>query len=261
MMNRWFTRYVYGVQNGVEKDPRAWIVRETDDRLKPTPYADYPNPASAPVTLHPQAGGIEMGALTNTAAKQGRETLVDNFSFDGPTLARAEWSNHRLIYATPELSEPVHISGTPRVTIRMTANKPAANLSVWLVALPYTEPQAGGRGGNAPGGGRGGAGGAPEFTSLITRGWADPQNAKSLTKGEPLVAGKFVDVTFNLEPDDQIIPKGKRIAVMIMSSDRDFTLWPHPGTELTIDLGGTSIVLPVVGGAEALRKATAPGTD
>ncbi len=28
MMNRWFTRYLYGVQNGVEMDPRAWIVRE-----------------------------------------------------------------------------------------------------------------------------------------------------------------------------------------------------------------------------------------
>lgn len=42
---------------------------------------------------------------------------------------------------------------------------------------------------------------------------------------------------------------------MIMSSDRDFTLWPHPGTELTVDLDATSIVLPVVGGAEALRKA------
>ncbi|HEX5217325.1 MAG TPA: CocE/NonD family hydrolase, partial [Vicinamibacterales bacterium] len=29
MMNKWFTRYLYGVQNGVEKEPKAWIVRET----------------------------------------------------------------------------------------------------------------------------------------------------------------------------------------------------------------------------------------
>jgi X-Pro dipeptidyl-peptidase len=259
MTNRWFTRYVYGVQNDVEKDPRAWIVRESADRLKPTAYPDYPNPQSEPVTLHLQAGGVEMGGLTlGTAGKAGRETLVDNFSFDGVTLARAEWSNHRLIYATPELTEAVHISGTPRVTIRMAANKRAANLTVWLVALPYTEPQQG-RGGG--GGGAAGQGGTPEFTSLITRGWADPQNAKSLTKGEPLAPGKFVDVTFNLQPDDQIIPKGKRIGVMIMSSDRDFTLWPKPGTELTIDLDGTTIVLPIVGGADALRRATAPGTN
>jgi X-Pro dipeptidyl-peptidase len=43
---------------------------------------------------------------------------------------------------------------------------------------------------------------------------------------------------------------------MIFSSDRDFTLWPAPGTELTVDLDGTSLVLPVVGGAAALRRAT-----
>src|SRR5512138_1445407 len=41
MMNRWFTRYLFGIQNGVENDPKAWIVRENDNRQKPTPYSDY----------------------------------------------------------------------------------------------------------------------------------------------------------------------------------------------------------------------------
>jgi len=271
MMNRWFTRYLYGVQNGVEQDPRAFIVREAADRMQPTPYADYPNPAATPVTLRLQAGGLGMGGLSlDAVARQGRETLFDNVSFDGVTLARAEWSNHRLIYATPELTDSIHISGTPRVTVRLSSSKPAANLSVWLVALPYTEPQPGARGqagqagqagqGGQAGGQRGGQG-QNTFTSLITRGWADPQNHASLTRGEPLVPGQFYTVTFNLQPDDQIIPPGKRIAVMILSSDRDFTLWPQPGTELTIDLDATTLVLPVVGGADRLRRATAPGTD
>ena len=35
MMNRWFTRYLHGVENGVEDEPRAWIVREEDERDKP----------------------------------------------------------------------------------------------------------------------------------------------------------------------------------------------------------------------------------
>jgi predicted acyl esterase len=30
MINRWFTRYLYGYQNGVENLPKAWIVRETN---------------------------------------------------------------------------------------------------------------------------------------------------------------------------------------------------------------------------------------
>jgi X-Pro dipeptidyl-peptidase len=42
---------------------------------------------------------------------------------------------------------------------------------------------------------------------------------------------------------------------MIFSSDRDFTLWPDPGTELTVDLNTTSLTLPVVGGEAAWQKA------
>ena len=240
-MNRWFTRYLYGIENGVEQDPRAWIVREGAERTQPTPYPDYPNPAASPVTLHLQAGGIGVGGLNLTAVpEQGTETLVDNVSFDGATLARAEWTNHRLLYATPELRDSVHISGTPRITVRLASSKPAANLSIWLVMLPFSADQRA-----APG--------------VITRGWADPQNHRSITRGEPLEPGQFYELTFDLQPDDQIIPAGRRIAVMIMSSDRDVTLWPHPGTELTVDLDATSIVLPVVGGEEAMRKAVEGG--
>jgi X-Pro dipeptidyl-peptidase len=60
-------------------------------------------------------------------------------------------------------------------------------------------------------------------------------------------------MTFNLEPDDQIIAAGRQIALMIFSTDREFTLWPDPGTKLTVDLDGTSITIPVVGGEEAVK--------
>ena len=241
MMNRWFTRYLFGIENGVEKDPRSFIVRESDQRDKPTPYADYPHPDAAPVKFFLSAGGVKQGGLATAPAKnQGKEKLVDNFSFSGTALAQAEITNHRLIYATQPLTAPVHISGTPKITVKLASSKKAANLSVWLVALPWTE------------------GRQPKITdNIITRGWADPQNYKSLWKSEPLKPGKFYEVTFTLQPDDQIIPAGKQIALMIFSSDRDYTLWPDPGTELTIDLDGTSLTLPIVGGAEALRKAIA----
>jgi len=55
-------------------------------------------------------------------------------------------------------------------------------------------------------------------------------------------------MSFGLEPDDQIIPAGKQIGLMIFSSDKEFTLHPIPGTELTVDLAGTEVTIPVVGG-------------
>ena len=51
-------------------------------------------------------------------------------------------------------------------------------------------------------------------------------------------------LTFELQPDDQIIAKGQQLAWMIFSSDQDHTLWPRPGTELTIDLEASSLTSP-----------------
>jgi len=237
MMNKWFTRYLFGVQNNVENDPKAWIVRENDDRLKPTPYADYPNPDALPVKLFLTAGAPQAGTLVaSRVAGQGKETLTDNFSFSGSTLAQAEWTEHRLLYLTPVLKDSVHISGVPEITIRAASSKPAVNLSVWLVELPWSNAR-----------------NVRITDNIINRGWADLQNHSSLTKGEKLVPGKFYDMSFDLQPDDQIIPPGKQIGLMIFSTDREFTLWPDPGTKLTVDLDATSITIPIVGGEKALK--------
>jgi len=56
-------------------------------------------------------------------------------------------------------------------------------------------------------------------------------------------------------PDNQIIPKGQQIGLIIFSSGKEFTLWPEPGTELSVDLNATTINLPVLGGADALKTA------
>ena len=234
MMNKWFTHYLFGVDNGVENEPnKAWIVREDDKMEAPTAYKDYPNPDAKPVTFYLTSGAPKTGSLTTTkAAKQGKETLVDNYSFTGEALAGAEITNHRLLYVTPKLTKDVHISGVPQITVKLASNKPAANLSVWLVSLPWNEGRR-----------------AKTTDNIITRGWADPQNYKSLTESKPLKPGKFYEVTFDLQPDDQIIKAGQQIGLMIFSSDKEYTLHPKPGTKLTIDLDGTSLTLPVVGGA------------
>ena len=171
----------------------------------------------------------------------GQEKLVDDVSCQPGNFVNA--GAQRLVYATPTLTAPLHLSGTPRVKVRMAASKAAANLSVWLVALPFT----------------------PSVTCtsttintshVITRGWADPQNRGALTAGAPLVPGEFVDVAFNLQPTDKVVLQGQQLALMVFSSDRLFTLRPQPGTEVTVDLAGTSVAIPVVGGSKAFTTAT-----
>ena len=273
MVNRWFSHYLYGVNNGVENDPPIWIVQDAGMQAEaaapvaapqpaaavpgaraprrvvlPTPHASFPLPGSVLVDFHPASGGNGTGVLSFTATTAGMEKLVDDADFTGSTLAQAANSQHRLLYTTGVFADTLRLSGTPRVTLRIASSKSAANLSVWLVMLPYDSARAG----------------ASSHAGVITRGWADIRNWRSLTKGgdfqakksgEPLVPGKFYDVTFDLEPDDEFIPAGKRLGVMIMSSDRQFTLWPAKGAELTVDLTKSKFMIPIVGGRDAVMKA------
>ncbi len=233
MVNRWFSHYLYGVDSGILDGPRAWIVREGDPVSQPSPYADYPNPLATAVTLYPTGSGDQLGKL-EFEPQNGKRTIVDDGKTKGADHAKAASSAHRLLFATKELGGSVHLSGHYTVTLRVASNRPAANVSVWLVSLPWLDN-------------------VTMNENLISRGWADPQNAKSIRESEPLVPGEFVDLTFELQPDDQVIPAGARIGLMVFSTDPEFTLLPEPGTELTIDLAGSSVTLPVVGGEELLR--------
>jgi X-Pro dipeptidyl-peptidase len=256
MINRWFSHYLYGEDNGVDKDPPVWIVPPAGPRVPgqppvfnaPRSYASYPLPGSVPVAFRGMRGGNGVGRLTVGSAS-GADTLVDSVAVSGSANASRAQSRTRLLYATAPLADTVHLSGTVRVALRVASSRPAANLSVWLVTLPYDSAMVGSQG----------------HAGVVTRGWADIQNWKSLkggnynakARGEPLAPGRFYDLTFDLEPDDQLIPAGRQLAVMIMSSDREFTLWPTPGTELVIDLAKSTFTLPIVGGAAALTNARA----
>jgi X-Pro dipeptidyl-peptidase len=239
MMNKWFTKYLFDVDNGVEKDPKSWIVREGESRKDPTAYPDYPHPNATMVELHLKKGGREQGELTLKKGSRKKEALIDNANYVGEYLARSKSSEHRLLYVSPTLTKDLHISGIPQIRIRLASSKPAANLSVWLVSLPWN-----------------GSEDAPLYDNIITRGWADPQNQKSNRESAPLVPGQFYTVNFDLQPDDQVIPAGQQIGLMIFSSDQEFTLHPEPGTELMIDLKSTNLSLPVVGGLQAFEPAT-----
>ena len=119
---------------------------------------------------------------------------MDNYSFDGSALAKAEITNHRLLYLTPNLARIYIFPDCRRSPSVLAANKAAANLSVWLVSLPWEE------------------GRSPKITdNIITRGWADPQNHSSLSESEALVPGEFYTLTFNFNPTIRSFPKDRKL--------------------------------------------------
>jgi predicted acyl esterase len=200
----------------------------------PTPYAEWPDPASRAVTLHLTPGAPARGGLTIAAPDPNAptETLTDAPSIAGITSANTASSNVRLIYQTPAFTQPVRVSGTPTVSLEMAFSKSKANLTAALVSYPPT-----------------GDG------TILTRGWIDPTNRNSDWAQAPLRPGRFYRIDFDMQPKDSVVPAGSRLALMVFSSDRDFTIRPGAGTQLTLDLARSSLALPVVGGSTALANA------
>jgi X-Pro dipeptidyl-peptidase len=231
LLNRWFTRYLYEVDNGVEQRPKAYVVRE--DRTL-TEYAEWPDPATEQVKLKfaPAATPDGVGSLAvSRNGSRATENLIDDATQQASALAAAESSPNRLAYRTGVLGEPLRLSGTPSVSLELSVDRAKANLTALLVEYPLT--------------------GSPK---IITRGWMDVENRGSASVTEPIVPGEAYSFDFAFEPKDYVFAAGSRIGVVVMSSDFEYTVRPAPGTELTLSPSASTVHLPIVGGMEAMQR-------
>jgi len=228
-LNRWFTRYLYGQRNGVESEPKATIQRED---LSWTDEPDWPSPAASDVQLHPAAGGHALGGLSTLPASPATEQLVDDATKTVEQLTDAVSSDNRLSYATTAATTPLRISGAPRIRLLVAFDRPAANVTAVLVDR-----------------------GPDGRNAIVSRGWTDPQNRNGADVTEPVHIGQFYSLGVRFEPKDYVLPAGHRYGLVLLSSDHDYTLRPKPGTGLSVDLVGTELSLPVVGGMPALLRA------
>jgi hypothetical protein len=218
-----------------QKVANGAIVNLVCGNANPTPYSEWPDPAAKAVTQKLTAGSPGRGGLgfTSSTPAGTTETLTDNASITATTSMNTASSGTRLVYQMPALTSPVRISGTPWFNLRIAFSKPKANLTGILISYPA-------------GTGNG---------TILSRGWLDPENRDSDRVSKPIVPGTFYDLRFDLQPKDMVIPAGRRLAVMILSSDNEHTLRPAPGTQLTVDTAASSIQLPIVGGGNALSDA------
>ncbi len=228
-VNRWFTRYLHGVRNGVEREPRATIQRE-DSSWSREP--EWPAPRAHEVPLKPSAGGDQRGGLSVSARgdRDVVEVLRDDATKRAEELAATPSSPHRLAYFTGPSADPVRISGTVSADLALSFDRRAANVTAMLVDL------------------------APDGTTTpITRGWTDPQNRHSLDRTSPMRPGRQYRIGVRMMPDDYVLPAGHRLGLVVLSSDHEFTLRPDPGTRLSLDLGASRVRVPVVGSVRQWR--------
>jgi X-Pro dipeptidyl-peptidase len=234
-LNRFWSHFLYDVDNGAMETPKVVVQRENGDWVE---YADWPVPGAEDTGLSLTAsvdngiGDLLLDVDNSVNDNHDYETIVDDSTIDSAVLATDIQSPHRLVYQTEALAAPVHVSGIPSVSLRVSFNEPAANVSAVLVDYA-----------------------ADGDVTLVTRGWADPQNRQSDWKTATIQTGKSYKIDFELQPHDYVFQAGSRIGLVLLSSERLFTLRPPPGTVLTVNTGKSSFTLPVVGGREALTLA------
>jgi X-Pro dipeptidyl-peptidase len=231
-LNKWMSHYLYGVDNGIQNEPKATIQRED---LSWVDEADWPAPTTADVRVYPWPGGKAKGTIDTRNPVPGTaavETLADDSAKTIEQLAGLASSGNRLLYATSAAKQSVRLSGTARADLALAFDRPAANVSAILLDR------------------------APDGTShVISRGWTDPQNRTSPARTEPITPGRTYKIGVELMPKDYVLAAGHRLEFLLASSDHDYTLRPKPGAGLALDLTKTSVTLPVTGGKPALRAA------
>ncbi|MBG0823259.1 Xaa-Pro dipeptidyl-peptidase [Planomonospora sp. ID91781] len=267
-LHRWFDFHLYGLRNGIMDEPQADVEHGPGQWAQ---HAAWPLPGTRDVRFALAAG--KDGGTGTLSPRHGRaERSAESFT-DAPARTAEQLAGNeaaadpnRLAYLSAPLAKDVRLSGTPEVSVKAAFS---GGRSPYLTALLVdygTDARAYGQvaygatpvcyGQGVPGD-TGCARLAEHVTAtapfkIITRGWLDVRNRNSASRTELLREGRFYDFRFDLQPSDHIVKAGHRIGVVLISTDRDFTLRLPAGTRVEVKPGDSSVTLPLVGGRHAL---------
>ncbi|SDZ24743.1 X-Pro dipeptidyl-peptidase [Micromonospora pattaloongensis] len=272
-LHRWFDFWLHGVPNGIMDEPRVDIERAAD--VWET-HADWPLPGAAATDVFlktgENAGSLGLVPLARPATakfqdtpSQSQTTMVTN-----PTTVSA----NRLAFLSAPLSAPLHISGTPTVRLRASADQTDTNFGVILVDYGRAERVAHNVSGE----------GITTLTTedcwgessptddgcykqtqkrvqtadyeVVTKGVLDALNRTSVRTAEPLVPGQTYNFDFPLLPEDYVFQAGHQIGVIVVGSYSGYSSQvDQTRASIEIALKSSKIVLPVVGGTAAAHAA------
>lgn len=265
-LHKWFDHWLYRIDNDVMKQPRVDLETGPDQW---TTQHDWPAPSAHGVTLRPQADGSlglapaasgSTGTFGDTNGTSLGSGTAESDMVADPTTA----SPYRAAYVSQPLPFAVHLSGTPVVRLKAKADKPDANLTALLVDYGSDTRV------NYLGAGEGITtlttrdcwGDSVSYDSacylqtktdtvnapvnVVARGWMNAAHRDSLSNPTPLVPGQYYDISWQTLPQDYIFKPGHRLALVLAGSDYDQNTVTPTGAQVTVDLSGTSITIPVV---------------
>ncbi|WP_043621119.1 Xaa-Pro dipeptidyl-peptidase [Nonomuraea candida] len=256
-LHGWFDHWLHGIDSGVMREPQADVEIAAGQWTR---HRSWPPPGTVTVPLHPGPGStLGLTPRRHTAP----ESFVDQKDRTAEQLVEATGADpNRLAYTTGALPADVRIAGTPTVSVRASVKDGASPYLTALLVDYGTDVRPNGTlvstgqtycyGQGVPG--DTGCttlrqlGTASTPYKIVTRGWIDVRNRHRADRTEPLRPGKDYTFTWDFQPTDYVFKKGHRLGLVIISTDRDYTLRYPPGTRITVSPGKSSLHLPVTFG-------------
>jgi X-Pro dipeptidyl-peptidase len=278
-LHRWFDRWLQGLNNGIDREPRATI--ET------APGAWVNEPAWPAPAAHPTRVALGDGDGT-TGTLGGRSNGGSRTWTDAPDLSEAVATATpntavpgRVAFLSAPLKTGIRISGTPSATLRVRVDKPATELTARLVDYGTAARV------NYLGDGEGITTLGTESCwgesttaddacyydtaedvvtadhAVLTRGWQDAAHHVSLRFVTPLQPGRWYSIAVPMQPTDQRLAAGHVLGLIVQAGDNEYSSPQSTGATIRLDLRGSALTLPLVGslptpGATAPVVTTAP---
>jgi X-Pro dipeptidyl-peptidase len=288
-LHQWFDYWLYNVPNTIMQQPRVDI-EDTKDNW--STHADWPVPGSVNTDVYLQGDtqattgmlGAKSGGLLDTLkwtdlSNQNEATALN--------IAAGTTQNNRRVFLSPPLKQDLHLSGSPKLDLRVSLDKPQSNIAAMVVDYgPSTQITRSGDGQSTPADAPKDCWGSsstrlgpdgkvmdydacyqiptkPTVTITATQGWRlsrgiiDSSNKDSLYVDTPVTPGVEYQVKFPIMPVEYTIPAGHRLGVVLMANYSALQKNGTTGTTITLNAKASKISLPVVGGERALEEAGA----
>jgi X-Pro dipeptidyl-peptidase len=227
-LHRWFDHYLYGVDNGVEKEPRVTIEEEADVWAD---YTNWPIPGTQDVDLFLRAtdnatapgtlGGAANGGAADSLAFTSQNNTSENTMMSTPTGGQ---TNRRVFLSRP-LTKDLRLSGTAAADFAASLGLPQSNLSL-LIADYGTGMQVS----------RSNSEGVTNLTTRTCWGATGSGGPDCATVGDPCTASaREIDTACYLDTTKPVasVTQWRVTRGIIDSSNRD-SLWYLDATPVTV---------------------------
>jgi predicted acyl esterase len=228
-MDRWWDRWLRGIENGIDREPEILVWHQGEDVWRSE--VTWPPARSVMTTFYADEGG-RLDSVQPTEAGQDQHVVDPTVGLhllpwdpQAPVTPmpydRAADDHRCLTYDTAPLGEDLEIVGSSEAVICLASDEPEFPLHVALCDV-------------APDG----------HSTLICQGWG----SASALAGEPLQPGQVYDLTVPLYATSSRIVAGHRLRLVISGADFPL-LWPAPrNPKLDVHWGsgrGTRMRIPI----------------